>query len=262
MFGVDGHFRLDSAAIIRFSSIGLLLLVWELLGLVLPPIFLSPFHDTLIELWRLTLNGTLVKATLSSLEVLFSGLALSTVIGLTVGLILGRYPVLRVVFEPYVNTLYATPMIAFLPLVTAWLGLYYAPKVVIVVLMAVFPILKNTLAGVANVPRELLEPAESMSATEMQLFAKVIIPAALPFVLAGLRLAIGKAIVGVVVAEFLTAQTGLGGLVTQYAGGFQTARMFAPIVIIVSLGVLLTAAASWLQSKLAPWKETERDNGA
>jgi ABC-type nitrate/sulfonate/bicarbonate transport system permease component len=246
---------------IRMSSIALLLVLWEIMGLHLPPLFLSPFHATVVELWRLTADGTLVKATISSMQVLFAGLALSVLIGLVIGLILGRYRTLRVIFEPYINTLYATPMIAFLPLVTAWLGLFYAPKVVVVVLMAVFPILKNTLAGVANVSKELLEPAESMSASELQIFRKVIIPASLPFVLAGLRLSIGKGIVGVVVAEFLTAQTGLGGLVTQYAGDFQTAKMFAPVIIIVTIGVLLTGAMKWLQGWLTPWKETERDGG-
>lgn len=259
---VSGGLRLPPASVIRLSSVALLLIVWEVVGLLVSPIFLSPFHATIVEFWRLAADGSLLKATIASMEVLFAGLAISAVIGVAIGLLLGRYKLLRVIFEPYINALYATPMVAFLPLVTAWLGLFTAPKIVIVVLIAVFPILKNTLAGVTNVSKEFLEPAESMSASELQIFGKVILPATLPFVLAGLRLSIGRGIVGIVVGEFLTAQTGLGGLVIYYAGKFQTAQMFVPIIVLVAIGVFLTTLMKRLQSWLSPWKETERDGGA
>jgi NitT/TauT family transport system permease protein len=248
--------------LLRLGSVSLLLLAWEITGLFVSPLFLSPLHETIVALWTMTADGTLLKAAASSLTVLLVGLFISAVFGTALGLLIGRHRKLRVVLEPYINGLYATPTIAFLPMLMAWFGLFMVPKIAIVVLLAIFPILKNTLAGVSTISREYLEPAESMSASEMQIFRSVIIPAVLPFIMAGLRLAIGRGIVGVVVGEFLTAQTGLGGLVVFYASKFQTAEMFVPILVLVLIGVVLTSQMKALQIWLSPWKESERDQGA
>jgi NitT/TauT family transport system permease protein len=245
----------------RFASVLFIVMAWEIIGYLAPPIFLAPFHRTLIAFYEMSLNGTLWKATLSTLSVLSLGLLISAVLGTILGLMMGRYQIVRWILEPYVNGLYSTPTIAFLPLVTLWLGLYLAPKVVIVVLIAIFPILKNTFAGVGTVSQEFLEPAESMGASEVQIFRSVIVPATLPFIMAGLRLAVGRGIVGVVVGEFFTAQTGLGGMVVAYSSRFQTAEMFVPIIVLVAIGVCLTEAVKYLQVRLAPWKVSERDQG-
>ena len=178
--------------LLRLGSVSLLLLAWEIIGLFVSPLFLSPLHDTLIALWTLTEDGTLLKAAASSLTVLLIGLLISAIFGTALGLLFGRHRKLRVVLEPYINGLYATPTIAFLPMLMAWLGLFMLPKIAIVVLLAIFPILKNTMAGVSTISREYLEPAESMSASEMQILRSVIIPATLPFIMAGLRLAVGR----------------------------------------------------------------------
>jgi NitT/TauT family transport system permease protein len=246
---------------VRLGSIGLVLLAWEIVGSYVPPIFLAPLHQTLAAFYAMSADGTLLRATLSSLFVLLIGLAISTVFGIAIGLAMGRYRLLRWAIEPYVNGLYAAPTIAFLPLITLWLGLYLAPKVAIVVLIAIFPIVKNTFAGVGTVSQDYLEPAASMRASELQLFCKVIIPATLPFIMAGLRLAVGRGIVGVVIGEFFTAQTGLGGMVVWHAGKFRTAEMFVPIIVLVTIGVCLTAVVKRLQARIAPWKESERDEG-
>src|SRR5215510_2178946 len=246
---------------IRLASILFILAIWEIVGLLVPPIFLAPFHQTVIAFFGLTADGALPRATLATLAVLFLGLSIAIILGVTIGLLMGRYRTVRWVLEPYVNGLYSTPTVAFLPLVTFWFGLYLAPKIAIVVLIAIFPVLKNTSAGVATVGTDYLEPAESMRASELALFIKVIMPATLPFIMAGVRLAIGRGIVGVVVGEFFTAQSGLGGMVVLYASKFQTAEMFVPIIVLVTVGVCLTELAKRLQSRLAPWKESERDQG-
>ena len=246
---------------IRAASLLLILLVWEIVGLTVPPIFLAPFHRSVIAAYAMAADGTLLRATLSSLSVLLIGLAISVALGVPIGLMMGRYRTVRWILEPYVNGLYSTPTVAFLPILTFWLGLYLPSKIAIVVLIAVFPILKNTLAGVGTVSQEFLEPAESMRASELQIFIKVIVPATLPFIMAGLRLSIGRGIVGVVVAEFFTAQTGLGGMVVVYASQFRTAEMLVPIVVLVAIGMGLTAAVKAIHIRLAPWKESERDQG-
>lgn len=246
---------------IRAGSLALILVAWEVVGLLVPPIFLAPFHRTVTAAITIIEDGTLLRATLSSLSVLLLGLAISVGLGVPLGLAMGRYRTLRWILEPYVNGLYSTPTVAFLPIVTFWFGLYLPSKVVIVVLIAIFPILKNTMAGVMTVGHELLEPAKSMRASKSQIFNKVMLPATLPFVMAGLRLSIGRGIVGVVVGEFFTAQTGLGGMVVAYASRFRTAEMFVPIMVLVAIGMILTAAVKLLHLSLAPWKESERDEG-
>jgi NitT/TauT family transport system permease protein len=246
---------------IRAASIAVLLLAWEIGGWYMPRIFLAPFHQTLLAFVALTRDGTLVTATLSSLGVLLAGLGLSVVLGVLLGLVMGRYRRVDWMLTPYVNGLYATPTVALLPVLSLWLGLYFAPKVAIVVLLAIFPIIKNTYAGVVTVGQELLEPALSMGASELQISRHVIAPAIVPFIMAGLRLAVGRGVVGVVVGEFFTAQTGLGGVLVKHASSFKTAEMFVPIIVLVAIGYGLTTLVMLLQKRVAPWKETERDQG-
>ena len=246
---------------IRAGSVIALLLAWEICGLLTPRIFLSPFHETVVASWRLLRDGTLIAATWNSISILAAGLAISVVLGVPLGLLMARYVRLDWALAPYVNGLYATPTVAFLPLISLWLGLYVAPKVALVVLLAIFPIIKNTYAGAATVGDELIEPAASMQASAFQTARHVIAPATVPFIMAGLRLAIGRGIVGLVVGEFFTAQTGLGGLVIRYASSFRTAEMFVPIFVLAALGYGLTAVVVVLHERIAPWKETERDVG-
>ncbi|MDB5601979.1 MAG: hypothetical protein JWN71_4023 [Xanthobacteraceae bacterium] len=246
---------------IRTGSIALLFLAWEIGGMFTPRIFLAPFHDTVLAFWKLTKDGTLLTATANSLSVLLAGLAISVVFGALLGLLMGRYLRFNWMIGPYVNGLYATPTVALLPVLSLWLGLYAGPKIAIVVLLAIFPIIKNTYAGVITVGQELLEPAVSMRASEFQIARLVIAPAIIPFVMAGLRLSVGRGIVGLVVGEFFTAQTGLGGLLVRYASSFRTAEMFVPIIVLVAAGYGLTSLVVLLQQRLAPWKETERDQG-
>lgn len=247
--------------LIRAASIGVLLIAWEIGGSLTPRIFLAPFHDTIIAFFRLIADGSLVTATLNSLGVLVAGLAISVVLGVILGVLMGRYQRINWMLNPYINGLYATPTIAFLPVLSLWFGLYTAPKIALVVLLAIFPIIKNTYAGVALVGQDLLEPAVSMQASELQIARRVIVPAIVPFVMAGFRLAIGRGIVGLIVGEFFTAQTGLGGLIVRYASSFRTAEMFVPIIVLVGIGYGLTSLVAVLQNKVAPWKESERDIG-
>lgn len=248
--------------LIRLSGLAGFLLLWEIVGWLTPRIFLAPFHETVVAFVRMTLDGTLIEAAASSIFILLVGLALSGVIGVVIGLAMGRYRRAQWVLEPYVNGLYATPTIAFLPLLMLWLGLFTAPKIAIVVLIAVFPVIKNVFAGVGTVGQEMLEPAESMKASEFQIFTKVIVPATTPFIMAGMRLAVGRAVVGVVVAEFFTAQSGLGGMIVKAASTFKTAEMFVPVIMLLIVGLSLTALVDWAYAKIAPWKESERDSGA
>jgi NitT/TauT family transport system permease protein len=139
-----------------------------------------------------------------------------------------------------------------------WFGLDFKAKVFIIFLAGFFPIIVNTYAGVRNVGRSVVDVALVEGASEAQIFTKIVVPAALPFIMTGIRLAMGRAIVGMVVAEMFTAADGLGGAVVAYGNAFATAKLFVIIIALAILGITLTEAVKMLERYTAPWKETER----
>ena len=128
----------------------------------------------------------------------------------------------------------------------------------IIFLAGFFPIVINTHAGVRNVGRGLVEVAMAEAANQLQIFTKIIIPASLPFIATGIRLAMGRAVVGMVVAEMFTAVSGLGGAIVSYGNAFATNKLFVIIIVLALLGVSLTESVRWVERRIAPWKETER----
>jgi NitT/TauT family transport system permease protein len=153
-----------------------------------------------------------------------------------------------------INALYATPLVAVIPLVILWLGLGDLAKLFIVTILSVFPVLINTAAGVRNVPRALIDVSTAFAANERQVFVKIILPSAVPYMMTGLRLGIGRAIIGMVVAEFFTAITGLGALIVKYGNRYDTASMFVPILALMLLGILLTSMVRRAEEHFAPWR--------
>ena len=160
------------------------------------------------------------------------------------GLLIGRYKTVDAATDWLVSALYATPQVAIIPLVILWFGLGNGAKIFIVTVISVFPILINTTAGVRNVPAQLIDVGMAFAASERQIFMKLIVPSALPYVMTGLRLGIGRSIIGMVVAEFFTAITGLGAIIVKYGNQYDTASMFVPIFVLMFLGVVLTARAA------------------
>src|SRR4029077_346325 len=154
------------------------------------------------------------------------------------------------------------PMVAMVPLIVLWFGFRVPAKVIIVFLFMVFPILLNTYQGVKDVDRNLQECARSFCSTEGQLWRLLIIPSALPFIVVGVRLAIGRGLVGMIVAEFYTSVTGLGYMIVRYANAFETDKLFVPIVVVMILGVGLMSLAKWIEGRIAPWRNfDEREEG-
>jgi ABC-type nitrate/sulfonate/bicarbonate transport system permease component len=160
---------------------------------------------------------------------------------------------------PFVNAFYAIPRIALVPLIILWVGLEFAGKVTILVSVAIFPVIVNTYAGVKDVRGSMLEIGRAYGATPTQIFFKIILPAAVPFIMAGVRLSVGLAIIGIVVGEFFTAISGLGRMIVEYANNFATAKLFVPVVVIAMVGVALTECVLWLDRRLSRWRISERD---
>jgi NitT/TauT family transport system permease protein len=155
--------------------------------------------------------------------------------------------------NPWISGLYATPIIALAPLFILWFGIGIWSKVAVVASLVLFPVIINTDAGVRNADRQLIEAVRSFGASKLQLFTKVSLPAALPFILAGLRLGVGRGLIGVVVGELFGARAGLGFMITQAAEVFNMPQLFAGVVVLAAAGIVLTAAFQALERHLVPW---------
>jgi ABC-type nitrate/sulfonate/bicarbonate transport system permease component len=251
--------RSDRNKVIRLASVIGVLAAWEVFGRQVDPLFMSYPTAIAVSGAEMIRSGELPAAFLDSLGTLLFGFFIASVLGIGIGLLIGRYRTVEAATDWLVNALYATPLVAIIPLVVLWFGLGFSAKLFIVVILAIFPILINTAAGVRNVPQPLLDVGFAFDATERQLFTKFILPASLPYMMTGLRLGVGRAIIGMVVAEFFTAITGLGALIVKYGNQYDTAAMFVPILTLMLLGVTLTALMRRVESWIAPWKDAFGD---
>jgi NitT/TauT family transport system permease protein len=243
---------------IRFLSLVVVLTAWELYGRSVNPILFTYPTAIAQAFVELLSSGELQRFLLQSLEVFLYAFVLAVVVGIPLGIFLARSATLSLALEPYLHAIYSTPTVAFIPLIVLWFGFRVPAKVVIVFLFMVFPILLNTQQGVKNLSQDLLEVARSFCSTERQLWSDLIIPSSLPFILAGINLAIGRGLVGMVVAEFFTSVAGLGYMIVQYANSFETAKLFVPIVVLMVLGVILIGLTKIIERKVAPWQNRER----
>jgi len=241
---------------IQIAFHGSLLLIWELVARTLiPPLLLPPpsavvgaFVDTLA-------SGELMRQLGQTLGVLAVGFGLAVAIGMALGIAMGTFPLLARLLDPYVNAFYAMPTVALVPLVIIWLGLGFEAKVFLTWIVGVFPVVINAQAGVMSIPPAYVETARSFACTPGQMFWKVTLPAGIPFFVAGLRLGLGRALVGVVVAEMFTALAGLGYMVTFYGNTFKTALMFVPIITLAVLSIAITALIRVAERRIAPWAQ-------
>lgn len=189
----------------------------------------------------------------SGRELLY-GLGLATVVGLPLGLVIGWYHRLAYVLNPFINFLYATPRIALTPLIIIWLGIGDASKTVIVFLMAVFPILINVATGVQSLDTAVVRVARCFGAGDLQLFRTVALPGTVPFIISGLRLGVGQALIGVFVAELSGAQHGVGMLMNDAGQQFQTSIVVAGLIIFAVAGVVLTGVLRLIERRFAAWR--------
>ncbi len=167
-----------------------------------------PFSETLVRLWQLTVSGEFLPQLLDSAKLFLTGFVLALIVGAPLGLLFARVRVLRIGIEPYIMILYATPMVALIPFILSLMGFGFAPKVLVVFLFTVFPVLYNTVEGARSIKPELIEVAKSYRSTEWALWREVMLPYTLPYMMTGVRQAIGRALVGMIAAEFFLSSTG------------------------------------------------------
>jgi len=182
-------------------------------------------------------------------------------VGIPLGLLVGYWRRAEYAFDPFINALYATPMVALTPLFVVWFGLGMGSKIAVVSLLAVFPLLINTMDGVKTVDPNLVKAATSFGANRRQLFGHVILPATLPFIATGLRLAVGKALIGVVIGEFIGSIDGIGFRIRSASETFRTDDFLAAVVVLMVVSVLLTALLRMLEERMAPWRSGSGRDG-
>jgi NitT/TauT family transport system permease protein len=252
-FRLTEHLRSVSA----LSTVTVLLL-WEIFGRQVNPLFLSYPSAIARAFGQVLATGEFQRQALISLEVFVIGLIAALILGIALGLLMGRYRLAEYLLDPYVYAFDATPRVALIPILLLWFGLGIPSRIAIVFLSGLFPVLMNTFSGVRTVSTTLVEVGRAYGARERELFSKIILPAALPFIMAGIRLAIGRALIGIITAEMFTAVTGLGALLIRYSSALATDKFFVPVIFLSLLGVILSSGVEKLQKRLAPWKETER----
>jgi NitT/TauT family transport system permease protein len=244
---------------IRVASVLAVLAIWEVFGPLLNPIILRPPSQIIRAFGDLIANGELQLAMVQSMRVFGAGLAIALVAGTLLGIASGRSRVLYNVMDPWVSALYSVPSVALVPLIAV--AFQYsgdAPRVATVVLFAIFPILINTQQGVRNVDPGLLEVAHAFNTSERRLWGDVIVPAAMPFIFTGIRLAIGRALIGMIVAEFLVGLAGLGYLIIVYQNTFRIDKMFVPVIVVAAFGIALMGLVQFVESRVAPWTRREQ----
>jgi sulfonate transport system permease protein len=244
-------------AIFRYGFLALILIVWEVLGPLVNPILFSYPSKIAAAFIELTLNGELPHYAAESLQILFYGLAAAIVVGIPLAVLMARVKPVDWALELPINAFYATPIVALVPLLVLWFGIYMQAKIIVVFLFAVFPILINTYQGVRECDKNLLEVARSFRSSERQMWRDVLLPFAVPYIAAGIRLAIGRGLVGMVIAEFYTTISGLGFMITRYANVFETDKTFVPVILLMLLGVTLTGSLKWVERRIAPWSRAD-----
>jgi len=239
---------------VRLLSLLVVLAVWEFYGRRVNPILFTYPTAIARAFLELVATGELQSYMKESLLVLAYASILSVIVGVLVGVVMGRSLMVEWATDIYINALYSMPMVAMVPLIVLWFGFKVPAKVIIVFLFMVFPVLLNTYQGVKDVDRNLQEVARSFCSSEWQLWYHLIIPSAIPFIIVGVRLAIGRGLVGMIIAEFYTSVTGLGYMIVRYANALETDKLFVPIVVVMVLGVGLMWLAKWVEGRIAPWR--------
>jgi NitT/TauT family transport system permease protein len=250
--------RIEPTAWATMSFV-VLLLVWQIVPYFMPlkagtRLFFAVPSQIAGTLWQMIVSGSLWAPLGVSATAFAIGLLIAIVVGLPLGILIGRSNVLNAMFDPFITAFNATPRLVFLPLLMLWFGIGLWSKVAVVFLGALFPLLINTYEGVRNADRLLINVVRSFGANEWDIARLVVVPNALPFIVVGLRLAIGRAVLGVVVSEFFGSQEGLGVVMVRAASGFQVDVVFAGLIVFAGLSLIMTGLVKLVEERMSRWR--------
>jgi NitT/TauT family transport system permease protein len=243
------------ARLVQLGTIVGVLVVWELavVAMGVNPIILPRVSMIARSLWTLTVDGTIPWHTLVTLGRVFVGFAAACVLGVGIGLMMNRFAVARNIADPLIAGLYPLPKVALIPLLLIWFGSGETYKFVIVLMTAFFPIVISTYQGLRQVDAGLVSAASDLGASDWRIQLEVMLPAAMPAILSGMRLGMGVAIVLTIAAEMIASQSGLGYLLVAYGAILETEKVFAVLFTVAIVGVAITKIHDWVDIKLAGW---------
>lgn len=234
------------------------LLAWEIFAQDVPRALTAPPSEIGAAAWnQLFVTGEIWGPLGSSLTILVTGLATALVIGIPIGVAMGRYRIVANALDPYVTFFYSIPNVALVPALIILVGFDTSFRFTYVVIASIWPIIINTMAGVRAVDNNLLDAGIAYSAKERQIVGGIIIPSASPYMVAGGRQAFTEAWSAVIVGEATTTLAGVGGMVELFAQYYLTADMFVPIFAIMIVGVIIQGLTAWAQQKLTPWQQVQ-----
>jgi NitT/TauT family transport system permease protein len=235
-----------------------LLAAWEITSLFVSTTLISSPQLVAVEFVRQFQAGTATAALGISLRELYLGIIIGLAAGLGLGLVIGRYRLLGSVFRPFVNAANATPLNVLIPLMIVWVGISSEARVLFIVLIVFFPVLLNTAAGLRNVSRGYVEVGQTLGMSEGQLLRKIILPGAVPYIFAGLRMGVALGVVGMIVGEMEVSNVGLGYLLNFYGTGFQTSKLLALVVLTSLIGVVNVLLVRGVQARWFRWITANR----
>jgi NitT/TauT family transport system permease protein len=245
---------LNSRFEINVLSILTLAILWEVAGRMIDSILIPPLSKIGAAWWKILLSGKLLANLTLSLWTLAAGFFLAVFIGILIGVLMGRFRGVEHFLDLYVNALMSAPTTAFVPVLILWFGLGVESRIAVVFQFAVFVIIINTMTGVKQVDGTFVEMARSFGAKEREVFFKILLPAALPAIMAGVRLGMGRAVKGMVTAEMLLTLTGVGGMIMQFGSAFATDSLFAVILTILIVAMITMKLVQMVDHRLTGWK--------
>lgn len=254
--GVAHFYRAHASTLRGLFSLIVVAALWEIAGRTGRwPLILAPISDIWVKFLQLAASGELLRHVIVSLNEFIVGFAIAAVFGVLLGIVIASSDAAKDFIDPWVSAVYATPTVALAPLFIFVFGIDAPSKMAVVFLLAVFPVVINTATGIRSTDQVYIEAARSFSASRAQIFTKVLIPAALPFIVAGLRLGIGRGLVGVVVGEFIGARAGLGFLIFRSSQSFQIDAMWVGVFLLAGTGVLAVSILQRVEQRMAPWRQ-------
>jgi ABC-type nitrate/sulfonate/bicarbonate transport system permease component len=237
----------------RFVTGVVLLLGWEIVVRMWAPAYVAKPTTVVMAIPRVITDPAFLKAAVSTLSAVAEGLAVALVFGTIIGLLMGRNAMLERALRHYVNGFYAMPMIVVLPLFSLWFGYSGATRIATIIYAAIFSIIINVADGARSVPREYLEVARSFRAGRLRTLIELVLPSSMPYLLAGLRLAAGRALIGAVVAEFFVSIGGLGYFILYNSRSYRHNEAFVGVVLLAAFGVGFELLVNWATRRFMPW---------
>ncbi len=244
----SNHYVLTALSAVAFIAL------WQIVSMNVSPVILPSPGNVAAAFVELTASGELIRATGQTIWPFAIGLSIAFVIGTSLGLVLGIFRPAARILDPYIFVFWSIPNIAWLPLFIAWFGVGQLTLIIFVFVSAVFPQLLTVEAGAKEADSFLVEVARSLGGTKSEILRIVVLPAALPYIFAGLRIAVGRALVGIIVGQLLIVATGIGYMFQFYGETLSLAKYFAPLIVIAALAVALNRAVNWAEQILIPWK--------